>query len=75
VNRRLRKQLDALEGEFRKLVPDEPKPDPIMDAYARVVEALTSQRPEMEWRFEEHGLAPGKTDITSVSAECFPATK
>jgi hypothetical protein len=50
MTRRLRIRLDALEARLRELEPA--RPNPMLDAYAKVVDAITSTRPAMAWRFD-----------------------
>jgi hypothetical protein len=50
-NRRLRKQLAALEARLDK---HHPEPNPLLTAYARVIHALTRDS-TMEWHYDEYG--------------------
>ncbi len=53
--------VDALEARLRELEPA--RPNPMLDAYAKVVDAITSTRPVMELRFDKdsHLERPGRT--------------
>jgi hypothetical protein len=49
----MRTKLAALEARLNKHHPEPRRHS--LDDYARVIEAITSKRPAMELRFDEHG--------------------